>query len=98
MLRPMSSQRIAISLGDPSGIGPEVVARALAVRPDLDVVVFGDRGVLARAAALAGVAAPPDARVEPVTALGAGDVSPGRPNDASARAQLAYLQAATDAA
>jgi 4-hydroxythreonine-4-phosphate dehydrogenase len=88
---------IAISLGDPAGIGPEVVARALAARPDADVLVFGDAGVLARAAAAAGVAAPPPARVQAVTALGGGDVVPGQPNDASARAQLAYLEAATDA-
>jgi 4-hydroxy-L-threonine phosphate dehydrogenase PdxA len=31
--------RIAISLGDPCGIGPEIVARALAARPDLAAVV-----------------------------------------------------------
>jgi 4-hydroxy-L-threonine phosphate dehydrogenase PdxA len=31
--------RIAISLGDPCGIGPEIVARALAARPDADVVI-----------------------------------------------------------
>ena len=41
---------IAISLGDPAGIGPEIVARALAERPDAKVIIFGDRGVLARAA------------------------------------------------
>src|SRR4051812_8173665 len=71
--------RVAISLGDPSGIGPEVVARALAARPDLDVVIYGDGGVLERAAAAAGVAPPPAALVEAVTALGAGEVTPGRP-------------------
>ena len=32
----MPGQRIAISLGDPCGIGPEVVARALAARPAVD--------------------------------------------------------------
>jgi len=39
---------IAISLGDPAGIGPEIVARALAERPDTDLLVFGDTGLLAR--------------------------------------------------
>ena len=47
----MTTPRIAISLGDPCGIGPEVVARALAARPGVDAVVYGDAGVLARAAA-----------------------------------------------
>ena len=50
---------VAISMGDPLGIGPEVLALALAdprVRSKLDAVVFGDRGTLLRAAALRGVA------------------------------------------
>src|SRR5947208_12458270 len=89
---------IAISLGDPAGIGPEVVARALAERPNVDLLVFGDPGVLARAASAVGVAALPPERVRAVTKLGAGEVTPGRPDDASGRAQLAYLTAATDAA
>lgn len=89
---------IAISLGDPAGIGPEIVARALAERPDAPLLVFGDLGVLARAANAAGVPAPPPGRVRAVTNLGAADVTPGRPDDTSARAQLAYLTAATDAA
>jgi 4-hydroxythreonine-4-phosphate dehydrogenase len=92
------SRRIAISLGDPAGIGPEIVVRALAARPDVAAIVFGDVGVLARAAAQVGVAAPRADQVRPVTALAPGDVTPGQPNDAAGRAQLAYLQAATDAA
>src|SRR5437879_1518049 len=92
-----AARRIAISLGDPSGIGPETVARALAARPQIDALVYGDAGVLARAAAAAGLPPPPARLVEAVTALAPGQVVPGRPNDAAARAQLAYLQAATDA-
>ena len=57
---------IAISLGDPAGIGPEVVARALAERPNVDLLVFGDPGALARAASAVGVAAPPAERVRAV--------------------------------
>ncbi len=50
--------RVAISMGDPLGIGPEVVALALAsprVRAALRPLVFGDRAALERAAALRGV-------------------------------------------
>src|SRR3954469_5783296 len=90
--------RIAISLGDPCGIAPEIVVRALAARPDVDVVVYGDTGVLARAAAATGVAAPPPDRVRAVTSLSPGEVPPGKPNDEAGRAQLAYLAAATTAA
>ena len=89
---------IAISMGDPAGIGPEIVARALAERPDLDVIVFGDAGLLARAAAVVGVAEPAGARIRAVTGPRLDEIVPGRPNDASGRAQLAYLTAATDAA
>jgi 4-hydroxythreonine-4-phosphate dehydrogenase len=93
----VTQPRIAISLGDPAGIGPEVVVRALAVRPERDVVVYGDPAVLAAAAERAGVprVAPGSLRV--VTTLRPGEVRPGQPNDASARAQLAYLEAATEA-
>jgi 4-hydroxythreonine-4-phosphate dehydrogenase len=88
---------IAISLGDPAGIGPEVVVRALAVRPELDVRVFGDPVVLVRAAERAGVPRLSPEALRVVTTLRPDEVTPGRPNDASGRAQLAYLEAATSA-
>lgn len=56
---------LAVSLGDPVGIGPEVVAKALSVREvqdAADFVVYGDASTLRRAVALAHV----DARVEVV--------------------------------
>ena len=90
--------QLGISLGDPAGIGAEVVVRALAERPDVDVVVFGDAGVLDRAAATAGVRPVPAHQIVAVTDLGLAGVAPGQPNDASGQAQLAYLDAATDAA
>src|SRR5579859_3721158 len=57
-------------MGDPLGIGPEVLALALTdleVRTRLDPVVFGDRETLRRAAALRGV--PFEARVVQVGKL-----------------------------
>ena len=63
---------VAISMGDPRWIGPEVVALALAdprVRAALEPVVFGDLATLQRAARLRGVAL--DARVVQVGAAGA---------------------------
>ena len=44
-----SKPRIALTLGDPAGIGPEIVLKACAapdVRDAADIVVFGDRAVL----------------------------------------------------
>jgi 4-hydroxythreonine-4-phosphate dehydrogenase len=91
---------LAITLGDPSGIGPEIVVRALA---ELDptvaaaVRIFGDRGVLERAAASLGLP-PPGADVVEVTALAPADAVPGRPSLAGGAAQVAYLEAAIHAA
>jgi 4-hydroxythreonine-4-phosphate dehydrogenase len=96
--RTMSAAPIAISLGDPCGIGPEIVARALVTRPELNVVVYGDAGVLARAAASAGVPAPARERIREITTLDPATVPPGKPNDAGGLAQRAYLEAATTAA
>ncbi len=58
----MTTPRIALSCGDPGGIGPEVLVRALARpaegTPPFDPVVFGPPEVLERAAGMAGVPAP----------------------------------------
>lgn len=88
---------IAISLGDPAGIGPEIVVRSLAQRPDLAVRVFGDRHVLDATADQLGLTRLPPAQVVDVGATEPGEVTPGRPSIASARAQLAYLEAAVEA-
>ena len=101
--------RVGISLGDPSGIGPEIVDRALArpaIRRALVPVVFGDGPTFERLATLRRLPAvapgqplPPEgpARVA-VTALPAKDRAPGRPSRAGGRAQLAYVRAAVEAA
>jgi 4-hydroxythreonine-4-phosphate dehydrogenase len=89
--------RLGISLGDPTGIGPEIVVRALATRPQHDVVVFGDRGVLARAARIAGVELAARATIQPVTALDLETVTPGKPSEIAGQAQVSYLEAATRA-
>jgi 4-hydroxythreonine-4-phosphate dehydrogenase len=42
---------VGITMGDPTGIGPEVIVKALSMREPFEVcrpVVFGDRGVIAR--------------------------------------------------
>lgn len=86
----MPRPRIAISLGDPSGIGPEVTAKALRdarVRRALVPVVFGD-------AAHASLAR----EFHAVSALPAKDRRPGRPSRAGGLAQHAYITAAVAAA
>jgi len=101
--------RVGISLGDPSGIGPEVLALALEVprvRQALVPVVFGDgptlerfpslRDLPLRAAADLGRSAGA-ARVA-VTELAERDRRPGKPSRAGGKAQLAYIQALVQAA
>jgi len=50
----MSRLPLLISMGDPAGIGPEIIARAVVQRPELlaDVVVCGDADVMQRALTL----------------------------------------------
>lgn len=89
---------LGVSLGDPAGIGPEIVVRALAERPDLRVRVFGHWPVLEAAARAMGVAPPPREVVLAPPTIEVSELIPGRPALASARAQFAYLEMATTAA
>jgi 4-hydroxythreonine-4-phosphate dehydrogenase len=83
--------RVGLTLGDPCGIGPEIIAAALAQVPSgVAIELFGDRGVFA-----AGL--PSAARLCEVTALAPADRQPGRPTARSARAQVEYLEAAVAA-
>jgi 4-hydroxythreonine-4-phosphate dehydrogenase len=60
MIATPTSQRqdlpVVLTMGDPAGIGPEIIAQALRERPTLkrQVVVAGDLATLRRAAALSG--------------------------------------------
>lgn len=99
----LAKRTLGITLGDPTGIGPELVALLLCDEAerarwdggDAEIVVYGDQGVLARAAAALGLPGPPPGvRIEPVTALLAADARPGRPCGVSGAAQVAYLEAA----
>lgn len=94
----LRSLPVGISLGDPAGIGPEIVVRSLAARPHLNLRVFGDPSVLEAAAGRMGIAAPSPQRIQSVSVAGVRELTPGAPSLVSARAQLAYLEAATDAA
>jgi len=98
---------VGITAGDPSGIGPEVVARALAdgrVQRALVPVVFGDASLEQELRGFH-LLDPNDPSVRParatlcaVTRLLPGDRAPGRPSRLGGRAQLRYIQAAVAAA
>src|SRR5689334_7419384 len=100
---PHSAPRIGVTLGDPAGVGPDIVVRALAgpgAGPGAgagDIVIFGDRGILDAAARRAGLPVP--SRIVEVTTLA--DLAPGRPQPSDearvGAAQVAYLEAAVSA-
>jgi len=88
--------RLALTLGDPAGIGPEIVAASIAAL-DSDAVrritIYGHAAVLDRGARAMGV------RLPDLTVRGAAVVStPGQPDDASGAAQVAWLEEAIAAA
>ena len=90
---------LAVTLGDPAGIGPEIVAAAFAAAPAsivAQLVVFGDRGPLERGARAMGVSLPKglDLRGD-----GTGEHAiAGDPDERSGAAQVGYLEAAVAAA
>ena len=91
--------RLGITLGDPAGIGPEIVAAALATLPapwQERVIVYGDRGPLERGAQVMGVALPQGLAIVG-DGTGEGAVG-GRPDDRAGAAQVGYLEAACAAA
>ena len=95
----MTSYRIGIPIGDPAGIGPEVLLSALAqkeLRQQFTPVVFGSASVLQKLSRQ--LSYPIDFLVvEPDRALSWCDVRPGEYSKACAQMQVACLQAAADA-
>jgi len=101
--------RIAITMGDPAGIGPEIVVLALS-RPQVYAacrpVVYGDVEILRRAAGVAGLEtefgdpskgfspAPGRIAVTPVSSLRPEEVPFGRATAAGACAMAEYIRAA----
>jgi 4-hydroxythreonine-4-phosphate dehydrogenase len=92
---------VAITMGDPAGIGPEVVLKALA-DPDIaalaDFVIVGDRDVLRATEASTGIAVERLDRVtvRHVDALQGSVVVAGQLDAACGRAAIAYVRDATD--
>jgi 4-hydroxythreonine-4-phosphate dehydrogenase len=92
--------RVAISIGDPSGIGPEVTAAAVAaLRGELAPLVFGDPilfdrhfSALRLPVVASGAPAPAGGALVAVTHLPAAAARPGKPAPVGGAAQLAFLE------
>ena len=93
----MSLPRIAVTMGDPAGVGPELCLRLLAderVREWCVPVVFGDAGVLDRVAKQLGWPQPDPAGVLDLKAIDAAAVVPGAVSAACGRAAYEYVTTA----
>lgn len=93
--------RIAITMGDPAGIGPEVILKALtdeAVAGLADWVIVGDARILAETAERCGIpTAAFDGRTLDANAVPDGAVVvPGKISPACGAAALEYVRLATD--
>ena len=87
---------MAITMGDASGVGPEIVLRwAAAGAPTGDVVVYGDAAILGHGAELLGLEMPADLAVVDLGLLAATDHRPGRLDAKSGAAARAYVERAT---
>ncbi len=95
-------------MGDPAGIGPEIIVK-VHLAPDLPSVcrpvVYGDAGILRRAAEVAGIAVEvvPDGEpgpgriaVRPLSSLDPGLVPFGRISEPGARAMARYIREAAE--
>ena len=104
----MALARLAVTAGEPAGVGPELIARLAATPLAADLVVVADRELLARAAARCGLRlvltdddGTPRDRREPGSLrvrhlpLDALEI-PGRPDPRNARHVLATLAEAAD--
>lgn len=92
---------IGISLGDPSGIGPEIVAAALSKLPAEElrrIQIFGDASILSDAFRMIDKVPTIPLSVHSCTYLKAEEVRFGQPTPASDAAQVAYLESAMKAA
>ena len=87
MFRP----RLALVPGEPAGVGPELCVRVLASAHPVELVVYGDTGVLRDCASRLGIALPAFDAVEFPNAAA---TTPGQPDPRNAAAVIAALEAA----
>jgi 4-hydroxythreonine-4-phosphate dehydrogenase len=100
MTLPDRTKPVALTMGDPAGIGPEIIAK-LALdpgRPATPLLVVGDRGVMARAFEALGAPAPRSLEVLQVGEPLPAHLPPGRIDARAGAAAYAYVQRAIDLA
>jgi 4-hydroxythreonine-4-phosphate dehydrogenase len=101
---------VAITMGDPAGVGPEIIAKLAAARPAVSWLVVGDAGMMVRALRTVGahvgvrvIDRPRDVEDGALNLIEAGerlpdDLTPGRIDSRAGAAAFAYVQKAIDLA
>lgn len=89
--------KIGITMGDPNGVGPEVIVKAIShpeVASSCEIAIFGDRGIIEKAAddSLG------DIDVVECSEFGEGDLKPGFIDRKAGQASLDYIRAAVESA
>lgn len=88
---------IAITMGDPAGVGPEIIIKALAkrkVRRICTPLVIGDKGLLGHIAGKLKLKPLKAGEVRSISSLDINKLGPGRPNRRSSKAMIAYIEEA----
>ena len=85
---------IAITMGDPSGIGPEIALKALEDRSVYRIsrpVLIGDGGLLRHLAKRLSLRLPPERAVRSISSIDLRRLGPGRPTLESSSAMISYV-------
>jgi 4-hydroxythreonine-4-phosphate dehydrogenase len=100
MTPPDRTKPVALTMGDPAGIGPEIIAKLVLdpTRSPAALRVIGDQGVMTRAFSSLGAAKPQSIEVLQVGEPLPADLAPGRIDARAGAAAYAYVQKAIDLA
>ena len=94
-------KNVAVTMGDPAGVGPEICLRLLAT-PDAHVdarpVIYGDLGILRTVAGKLALPAPDPNYVRELSQIDLAAITPGRADAGTGAAAFAYISQAIDAA
>ncbi len=97
----MSKPKLAITMGDPAGVGPEVCLHLLANEEILEIcdpIIYGDLTVLDTAAERTGIPKTDASRVRDFSSISMNDFEPGTVSAATGRAAYRYIEESIKAA
>ncbi len=97
----MSKPYIAITMGDPSGVGPEICLKAIAdqrVINNCNPIIFGDTDILRKVADQCNLPMPAEQLINNLKACDANTVEPGKVQKDCGIAAYRYIESAVNAA